>query len=63
MVFVGRATLYGATVGGEAGALHALSLLKSEVDRTLALLGCRSIAELGLQHLHFDASWAPCKIG
>jgi (S)-mandelate dehydrogenase len=63
MVFVGRATLYGATVGGEAGALHALSLLKSEVDRTLALLGCRSIAELGPQHLHFDASWAPCKIG
>jgi (S)-mandelate dehydrogenase len=63
MVFVGRATLYGATVGGEAGALHALSLLKSEVDRTLALLGCRSIAELGPQNLHFDASWAPCKIG
>lgn len=63
MVFVGRAMLYGATVGGEAGALHALNLLKSEVDRTLALLGCRSVAELGPQHLHFDPSWAPCKIG
>jgi isopentenyl diphosphate isomerase/L-lactate dehydrogenase-like FMN-dependent dehydrogenase len=52
MVFVGRATLYGATVGGEAGALHAINLLKSEIDRVMALLGCNTIGELGPQFLH-----------
>jgi isopentenyl diphosphate isomerase/L-lactate dehydrogenase-like FMN-dependent dehydrogenase len=54
MVFVGRAPLYGVTVGGEAGALHALNLLKSEVDRVMALLGCNSVSELGPQFLHSD---------
>ncbi len=51
MVFVGRATLYGAAVAKQAGAEHALALLKNEVDRVLALLGCRSIEDLGPQHL------------
>ena len=55
MVFVGRATLYGATAGGEAGALHALSLLKSEVDRVLALIGCARIEDLGPEYLRFDS--------
>lgn len=54
MVFVGRATLYGATAGGEAGALHALNLLKSEVDRVMALLGVNSVSELGSQYLRMD---------
>jgi len=47
MVFVGRAPLYGVTVAGQAGAEHALALLKSEVDRVMALLGCRRIGDLG----------------
>jgi len=51
MVFVGRAALYGAAAGGEAGALRALNILKSEVDRVLALLGCASAAQLGPRHL------------
>lgn len=51
MVFVGRATLYGATVAKQAGAEHALALLKSEVDRVLAMLGCRSVADLGPEYL------------
>ncbi len=54
MVFVGRPTLYGATAGGEAGALRALGLLKSEVSRTMALLGVNNIEELGPQYLRFD---------
>ena len=56
MVFVGRATLYGATAGGEEGALHALNLLKSEVSRVIALLGVNSIEELGPQYLRFDSA-------
>lgn len=51
MAFAGRAPLYGIAAGGEAGALHAIGLLKSEVDRVLALLGCPTIAQLGPQFL------------
>jgi (S)-mandelate dehydrogenase len=46
MVFVGRATLYGAAVAGEAGVARAIDILKSEIDRVMALLGARSVAEL-----------------
>ena len=54
MVFLGRAPLYAATAGGEEGVVHALKLLKSEVDRVLALLGCPSIDKLGPEYLRFD---------
>jgi len=43
---VGRATLWGTTVGGEAGAARAINFYREEVSRTLAYLGCRSIDEL-----------------
>jgi (S)-mandelate dehydrogenase len=45
-VLLGRAPLYGLAAGGEAGARHALSILAEEFDRTLALTGCRSVADL-----------------
>jgi L-lactate dehydrogenase (cytochrome) len=45
-VFVGRPLLYAAVAGGEAGVQHALTLLRDEVDRDMALLGIRSIAEI-----------------
>jgi len=51
MVFVGRAALYGVAAGGEPGARRALEILKSEVDRVLALLGCASAAALSPRHL------------
>ncbi|MGE5465785.1 MAG: alpha-hydroxy acid oxidase [Methanocella sp.] len=51
MAFVGRAPLYGATVAGEAGAKHAIDILKTEVDRTMALIGCNSVAELDERYL------------
>lgn len=38
-VQVGRATLYGLAVAGEEGAIHALNLLKREIDSALALCG------------------------
>ena len=55
MVFVGRATLYGAAVAGEAGAARAIEILKSEIDRVMALLGARSVAELVPDHLLMPA--------
>lgn len=45
-VLLGRAAMFAVVAGGEEGVVHALSLLKAEVDRDLALLGCTSISEL-----------------
>ena len=50
-VLVGRATLYGVAAAGEAGASRAIDILRVEVDRVLALLGCHNIAELGPRHI------------
>jgi (S)-mandelate dehydrogenase len=49
-VLIGRAALYGLAAGGQAGASHALGMLRAEMDRTMMLLGCGSVAELG-RHL------------
>ena len=46
LVMVGRATLWGTTVGGEAGAARAINFYREEISRTLAYLGCRSIDDL-----------------
>jgi (S)-mandelate dehydrogenase len=48
-VMIGRAALYGLAAGGEAGVGHALALLRTEMERAMTLLGCRSLAELGPQ--------------
>lgn len=50
-VLIGRATLYGTAAAGEAGAARAIAILREEIDRTLALLGCSSIAGLTRDHL------------
>jgi L-lactate dehydrogenase (cytochrome)/(S)-mandelate dehydrogenase len=46
-VFVGRATLYGCAAGGVAGAKRAIDILRDEVDRALAQIGCPSFDQLG----------------
>jgi L-lactate dehydrogenase (cytochrome) len=45
-VFVGRPFLFAAVAAGEPGVGRALRLLHEEVDRDMALLGVRSIAEI-----------------
>jgi L-lactate dehydrogenase (cytochrome) len=45
-VFVGRPLLFAAVAGGEAGVRRALTLLRDEVHRDMALLGVRSIGEI-----------------
>jgi isopentenyl diphosphate isomerase/L-lactate dehydrogenase-like FMN-dependent dehydrogenase len=45
-VLTGRATLYGTAVGGEAGALRAINILKNEADKTMAYTGCRTVDEI-----------------
>jgi len=49
-VLVGRAYLYGLAACGQAGVERVLEILRSEMVRTLSLLGCPSVAEL-------DRSW------
>jgi (S)-mandelate dehydrogenase len=46
-VLTGRATLFGAMAGGEAGAQRALEILSSELVRAMQLCGVRSPAEIG----------------
>ncbi|HEX5476944.1 MAG TPA: alpha-hydroxy-acid oxidizing protein, partial [Burkholderiales bacterium] len=46
-VLTGRATLFGAMAGGEAGARRALEILASELERSMRLCGARSVAEIG----------------
>jgi L-lactate dehydrogenase (cytochrome) len=47
----GRAYLYGLGAGGERGVDRALALLREQFTRTLALLGCPSVGELGPEYL------------
>jgi L-lactate dehydrogenase (cytochrome) len=48
---VGRAYLYGLMAGGEAGVDRAAEILGSEIRKTMQLLGVRTVAELGRQHV------------
>lgn len=45
-VLVGRATLFGAVVAGEAGAMRSLDILRDELRRTLQLCGVRDVRDL-----------------
>ncbi len=45
-VAIGRPVLWGLAVGGEAGVSQVLEMLRSEVERALALCGCSSPREL-----------------
>jgi L-lactate dehydrogenase (cytochrome) len=45
-VFVGRPFLYAAIAGGQAGVERAITLLRDEIDRDLALMGIRSVSEI-----------------
>ena len=48
---IGRAYLYGIGAGGEQGVDRALELLRAELRRALALLGCPSVTALGPEHV------------
>jgi len=45
-VLVGRAFVWGLTVGGEKGVTQVLSMLRNELELAMALCGCRSITEV-----------------
>ena len=56
-VLIGRAYAYGLAAAGEAGVSRAVEILRTDVERTLKLLGCRSIGELNGSFVNIPASW------
>lgn len=48
---IGRAYLYGLMAGGRAGVDKTIEILRSEIERTMKLLGVASIAELEPRHV------------
>ena len=56
---VGRAIGCGLAVGGEAGVLDVLGLLRNEIELGLALLGCNSPAEVTRSHVEATSPYDP----
>ena len=50
-VFAGRPFLYGLAVDGEAGVRRVLEIFRAETENALALLGCRSPADVTRAHV------------
>lgn len=57
-VLCGRAYAYGLAVAGEAGVTRAIEILRTDLDRTLHLLGCPSISALDRSYVNVPANWA-----
>jgi L-lactate dehydrogenase (cytochrome) len=56
-VLCGRAYAYGLAAGGEAGVHRAIDILRTDLERTLRLLGCASAAELDCSYVNVPRSW------
>ncbi|MGA9967662.1 MAG: alpha-hydroxy acid oxidase [Terriglobales bacterium] len=56
-VLCGRAYAYGLAAAGEAGVERAIEILRTDVERTLRLLGCPSITALGRSYVNVPKSW------
>ena len=58
-VLCGRAYAYGLAAAGEAGVQRAIEILKADLERTLRLLGCPSIAALNTSYVNVPDCWIP----
>ena len=56
-VLCGRAYAYGLAAAGEAGVARAIEILRADLERTLRLLGCSSVAALDRSYVNLPASW------
>jgi len=56
-VLVGRAYAYGLGAGGGAGVARAIDILRTDIVRTLRLLGCHDVAELDRSYVTLPADW------
>src|ERR1700693_543776 len=56
-VLCGRAYAYGFGAAGGAGVDRAIEILRTDVERTLRLLGCPSVADLDQSYVNVPKSW------
>src|SRR5262249_33090355 len=56
-VLCGRAYAYGLGAGGEARVARAIQILRTDLIRTLKLLGCASVRELDHSYVEAPAAW------
>jgi len=56
--WIGRAYLYGLMAGGKPGVDRSLEILKTQMIRTMKLLGVRTVAELEPDHVRFIARYS-----
>lgn len=56
-VLCGRAYAYGLAAAGEAGVTRAIEILREDIERTLTLLGCSSIASLDRSYVGAPPHW------
>jgi L-lactate dehydrogenase (cytochrome) len=56
-VLIGRAYAYGLGAAGGAGVTRAIDILRTDLVRTIKLLGCQSASDLDLSYLDVPADW------
>jgi L-lactate dehydrogenase (cytochrome) len=56
-VLAGRAYAYGLAAAGSAGVARAIEILRTDLLRTLKLLGCASVAELDRSYVDVPREW------
>ena len=56
-MLIGRAYAYGLGAGGGEGVSLALDILRTDIVRTMKLLGCASVAELNRSYVDIPAEW------
>jgi L-lactate dehydrogenase (cytochrome) len=56
-VLVGRAYAYGLAAAGETGAARAIEILRTDMERTMKLLGCSCIGELDRTYVDVPRDW------
>ena len=56
-IMVGRAYAYGLAAAGGAGVARAIDILRTDLVRTLKLLGCASVAELDRSYVDVPVDW------
>ena len=56
--WIGRAYLYGLMAGGKPGVDRTLEIMRTQITRTMKLLGVRTVAELNPDHVRFIARYA-----
>ncbi|HXR40491.1 MAG TPA: alpha-hydroxy-acid oxidizing protein, partial [Terracidiphilus sp.] len=56
-VLCGRAYAYGLAAAGEAGVERAIQILRTDLERTLRLLGCPSVTALDRSYVNVPKGW------